>query len=120
MASWKTVSSSHHFPFGFILACTNPTFWIIDKEIIDQHQKDIDELKNQAPPELPEIKGDGLDMGEMMKIFAAKTAPDLTIKRLEALENNIIDINEWRKNFKGEAAAPLELPFDANDLLQRV
>ena len=58
-------------------------------------------------------------MGEMMKIFAAKVAPDLTIKRIEALENEMKDLNEWRKNFKGEAA-PLELPFDANDLLQRV
>jgi hypothetical protein len=58
-------------------------------------------------------------MGEMMKIFAAKVAPDLTIKRLEALESAITDLNDWRKNFKGEAA-PLELPFDANDLLQRV
>ena len=54
-----------------------------------------------------------------MKIFAAKVAPDLTIKRIEALENEMKDLNEWRKNFKGEAA-PLELPFDANDLLQRV
>ena len=55
-----------------------------------------------------------------MKIFAAKVAPDLAIKRIEDLENAMKDLNDWRKNFKGEAAAPLELPFDANDLLQRV
>ena len=72
--------------------------FVADKEIIDQHQKDIDELKNAKPVELPEIKGDGLDMGELMKIFAAKTPPDNTIKRIEDLEAMMNDVNNRLKN----------------------
>jgi hypothetical protein len=35
-----------------------------DKEILDRHSKEIKELQNRAPVamEMPEIKGDGLDM----------------------------------------------------------
>ena len=64
--------------------------------------------------EMPEIKGDGLDMGELMKIFATKTPPDNTIKRIEQLEGMVADLNDRLKNFKGDAP---ELPFDPVDLL---
>lgn len=40
-------------------------------------------MKNRAPME---VSGDGLDMAEMMKMFASKNPPDNTIKRIEALE----------------------------------
>ena len=73
------------------------SFSLTDKELIDQHQKDIDELKNKAPVAMPEIKGD-FDMGEMMKIFAAKTPPDNTIKRIEDLESMMTDLNGRLKN----------------------
>ena len=58
-------------------------------------------------------------MGELMKLFAAKTPPDNTIKRIENLESMVTDLNDKLKNFN-PVAAPTELPFDANDLLQRV
>ena len=117
----KIVSLPFTTYFGFILADANMTLasFLTDKELIDQHTKDIEELKNQPPVELPEIKGDGLDMGELMKLFAAKTPPDNTIKRIENLESMVTDLNDKLKNFN-PVAAPTELPFDANDLIQRV
>jgi len=63
------------------------------KELIDRHQREIDELKNRAPAIMPEIKGDGIDMGELMKIFACKTPPDNTIIRIEALEAQMANLN---------------------------
>ena len=67
---------------------------VLDKDLIDKHTKEIDELKNRAPAVMPEIKGgDGLDMGEMMKIFACKTPPDNTIVRIEALEAQMSKLN---------------------------
>lgn len=64
------------------------------KEIIDRHEKEIEELRNRpsaAPveiPEMPDIKaGDGLELANLMKIFASKNPPDNTIKRIYDLEN---------------------------------
>ena len=96
------------------------SFSLTDKELIDQHQKEIDELKNKAPMAMPEIKGD-FDMGEMMKIFAAKTPPDNTIKRIENLEGMMTDLNDRLKNVN--PTKPVEQPdmlFDTSDLLNRV
>ena len=56
---------------------------IVDKELIDQHTKDIDELRNR--PQV-EMSGDGFDMNAMYNLFASKNPPDNTIKRIEALE----------------------------------
>jgi len=81
------------------------------KELIDQHTKEIDELKNKAPVAMPEIKGD-FDMGELMKIFASKTPPDNTIKRIEALEDQMADVNARLNN--------LNTNIDLPDLLRRV
>jgi|Transcript_7332 hypothetical protein len=79
------------------------------KELIDVNRKDIDELLNRAPVQMPEIKGEGLDMGELMKIFAAKSPPDNTIKRIEELEAQMADVNDRLKN-----------SGDLDDLLRRV
>ena len=59
----------------------------IDKELIDQHTKDIDELRNRAPVS----GGDGVDMNALMNLFACKSPPDNTINRIEALENQMLD-----------------------------
>lgn len=110
------------------------------KELIDAHTKEIDDLKNKEPfemPAMPEMKGDGLDMGELMKLFACKTPPDNTIKRIEALEKELEDVKKRLANQKSStivtnvtkesndaapasSSEPLSLPFDADDLLQRV
>jgi len=71
------------------------------KELIDAHTKEIDDLKNKEPfemPAMPEMKGDGLDMGELMKLFACKTPPDNTIKRIEALEKELEDVKKRLAN----------------------
>lgn len=57
---------------------------MVDKELIDEHTKDIEELKNRAPAA---IKGGDFDMSEAMKIFACKSPPDNTINRIKALED---------------------------------
>ena len=58
-----------------------------DKEIIDRHTKEIEELKNKPEVVMPDISaGDGLDINQLMNIFASKNPPDNTIKRIEALE----------------------------------
>ena len=36
-------------------------------------------------PEMPDV-GDGLNMAQLMNIFASKNPPDNTIKRIEELE----------------------------------
>ena len=41
--------------------------------------------------EMPEIKGDGLDMAQLMEIFASKMPPDNTINRIEELEKQMAD-----------------------------
>lgn len=74
---------------------------------MDVHQRHIDELLNRAPMVLPEIKGDGIDMGELMKIFATKTPPDNTIKRIEELEAMMADMNDRLKNRPVAAGEPL-------------
>jgi len=37
------------------------------------------------------MTGDGMDMNEMMKLFACKSPPDNTINRIEALEKKMGD-----------------------------
>ena len=44
-------------------------------------------------PEMPDV-GDGLDMGQLMKIFASKSPPDNTINRIEALEKLVADLSK--------------------------
>ena len=63
----------------------------IDKELIDQHTKEIEELRNR--PQV-QMSGDGgMDMNEMMKLFACKSPPDNTINRIQALEDKMADQN---------------------------
>ena len=38
-------------------------------------------------PDMPEMKGDGVDMNALMKMFAMKSPPDNTIVRIQALED---------------------------------
>ena len=38
---------------------------------------------------MPEIKGDGLDMAQLMNVFACKSPPDSTIVRIEELEKQV-------------------------------
>ena len=59
----------------------------IDKELIDQHTKEIEELKNRQPVS----GGSGVDMNQLMNLFACKSPPDNTINRIEALENQMLD-----------------------------
>ena len=67
---------------------------------------------------LPEVKGDGLDMAQMMELFASKSPPDNTINRIEALEKQIAKMGTG-----GDTKGP-GLDADAmdklNDLLRRV
>ena len=93
---------------------------ITDKEVIDQHQKDIDELRNR-PQIAPSSGGDGgFDINQLMDIFAAKSPPDNTIKRNEELERQMA---QALANNSG-ASASTGLDADAmarlNDLLRRV
>ena len=95
------------------------SFFKIDKEIIDEHTKELEALKNKAPiMNLPEVKGDGLDMAQMMELFASKSPPDNTINRIEALEKQIAKMGTG-----GDTKGP-GLDADAmdklNDLLRRV
>ena len=77
----------------FRFQLTHVSFLIIDKALIDQHTADIEALKNKPPIEIPDIPaGDGLDMAQLMNIFAAKTPPDNTINRIEALEKKVTDL----------------------------
>ena len=91
----------------------------LDKETIDQHTKDIDELKNKAPPEMPEIDGD-LNMDSLLKIFCTRGPNDNTIPRLEALEEDLkaarSKISELEKRPVG-AGGPA---FDASGLEDRL
>ena len=41
---------------------------------------------------MPEIKGDGLDMAQLMNMFASKNPPENTIKRIEALEKMVNEL----------------------------
>ena len=100
--------------------------------MLDDHTKDINELKNRAPVEMPEIKGDGLDMGQLMNMFASKNPPENTIKRIEDLERMMKDANDKLAELANRpvaVAAPSSNPgpgLDAdamdklNDLLRRV
>lgn len=43
---------------------------------------------------MPDIKaGDGLELNQLMNLFASKNAPDNTIKRIYDLENGLKDLN---------------------------
>ena len=93
---------------------------ITDKEVIDQHQKDIDELRNR--PQIAPSSGDGgFDINQLMDIFAAKSPPDNTIKRIEELERQMA---QALANNSGGATTGPGLDADAmarlNDLLRRV
>ena len=68
------------------------------KSWLERHDKEIEELKNKAPVaapvEMPEIKaGDGLELQQLMSIFASKNPPDNTIKRIYDLETAMKEIN---------------------------
>ena len=67
------------------------------KEWLERHDKEIEELKNKAPvevPAMPDIKaGDGLELSTLYSIFASKNPPDNTIKRIYDLENQFKDLN---------------------------
>ena len=67
--------------------------------------------------EMPEIKGDGLDMAQLMNMFASKNPPDNTIKRIEELEKQV-------KDLLGRPVGGAGLDADAmdklNDLARRV
>jgi len=41
---------------------------------------------------MPEIKGDGLDMAQLMNMFASKNPPENTIVRIEELEKQMLDL----------------------------
>ena len=80
---------------------------------------------------MPEIKGDGLDMSQLMNIFASKNPPENTIKRIEELEKQMADALAKLANQPKPVAAVATvassgpgLDADAmnklNDLLQRV
>lgn len=75
------------------------------KEWLERHDKEIEELKNKAPPPMPvpEIKGDGLDMSQLYNIFASKTPPDNTIKRIYDLENSLKELNGKVNGLDGAA-----------------
>ena len=72
---------------------------------------------------MPEIKGDGLDMSELMKMFASKNPPDNTINRIKALEDMMSDVNKKLGSLSGSGSGS-GLNEDAmnklNDLLRRV
>ena len=98
----------------------------LDKEQIDKHEKDIEELKNKAPPEMPEIDGD-LNMESLLKIFCTRGPNDNTIPRLEALEEDLkaarAKIAELEARPVGTSSGPAldpALEDKVNDLLQRV
>ena len=79
--------------------------------MIDAHEKAIQELKNRAPVEMPEIKGDGLDMGQLMNMFASKNPPENTIKRIEDLEKMMKDalaqLADLASRPSGQPTAPI-------------
>jgi len=61
-------------------------------------KKKVEELGNMAPPEPINIPSGGdIDMNALNSIFARKTAPDNTIKRIEELEKRLADQSELEK-----------------------
>lgn len=96
---------------------------VIDKELIDQHTADIEDLRKKvgAPVVMPEIKGDGLDMAQLMNVFACKSPPDSTIVRIEELEKQVADLAK-RPVGTGEVGPALDADAmdKINDLLRRV
>jgi len=73
---------------------------------------------------MPEIKGDGLDMGQLMKMFACKSPPDNTINRIAKLEEEMEKLKNKKAPGAAVSSAGSGLDQDAldklNDLLQRV
>lgn len=88
------------------------------KELIDEHTKEIEELKNRAPVEMPEIKGDGLDMAQLMNMFASKNPPDNTIKRIEELEKQVKNLLD--RPVGTGSGLDADAMDKLNDLLRRV
>ena len=95
--------------------CSNCYF--VDTERIEQAEKEIEELKNRPQVEIPEIKGDGLDMAQLMNMFASKNPPENTIKRIEALEKMV---DELRNRPVGGSGLDADAMDKINDLLRRV
>lgn len=91
---------------------------VVDKELIDKNTEDIEDLKSKVgqPIDMPEIKGDGLDMAQLMNMFASKNPPDNTIKRIEALEAKMKDALAGA----GGASLDEDALGKLNDLLRRV
>jgi len=55
-----------------------------------------------APVEIPEIKaGDGLELAQLMSLFASKNPPDNTIKRIYDLETMVKDLGSRVGNLDG-------------------
>ena len=79
-----------------------PLFYcdIADKELIDEHTAAIDELRNRP---IGGGGGDGVDMNALYNVFASKNPPDNTIKRIEALEAKVADLD----GFKDQATQQL-------------
>ena len=52
-------------------------------------------MKNKPDVVIPDmpVSGDGLDIAQLMNIFAAKTPPENTIKRIEALEQQVAELS---------------------------
>ena len=74
---------------------------------------------------MPEIKGDGLDMAQLMNMFASKNPPENTIVRIEELEKQMQDLlNKEEPEREIVQSAGPGLDQDAldklNDLLKRV
>jgi len=65
---------------------------LIDKELIDEHTKEIEMLKNR--PIGGGGSGEGVDMNALYNIFASKSPPDNTIKRIEALEKQVASMSK--------------------------
>ena len=62
------------------------------QEQIDELKKKLEELGNMAPPEPINIPtGGDIDMNALNSIFARKTPPENTIKRIEELEKRLAD-----------------------------
>ena len=86
---------------------------LLDKELIDQHTKDIDELRNRPIGG----GGDGVDMNQLMNLFACKNPPDNTINRIEALEKQMQDVfaNNDKINDLMRRVQSLETRAEKND-----
>ena len=73
---------------------------------------------------MPEMKGDGIDMNQLMDLFACKSPPDNTIVRIEELEKQMKDaMNRLNNVGSGEPSGegmPDGFMDKFNDLVGRV